>query len=32
MLSIETVFDEELAADKVFRSLLIEGVSSLQSR
>ncbi|WP_232828269.1 mannitol dehydrogenase family protein [Kribbella monticola] len=31
MLSIETVFDKELAADKVFRSLLIEGVSSLQS-
>ncbi|TDU87092.1 fructuronate reductase [Kribbella voronezhensis] len=31
MLSIESVFDKELAADKLFRSLLIEGVGSLQS-
>jgi fructuronate reductase len=30
MLSVETVFDGELAADKVFRSLLVEGVTSLQ--
>lgn len=32
MLAVETVFDGELAGDKVFRSLLVEGVSSLQSR
>ncbi|QNE23292.1 mannitol dehydrogenase family protein [Kribbella qitaiheensis] len=32
MLAVETVFDGELAADKVFRSLLVEGVTSLQSR
>jgi fructuronate reductase len=30
LLSVDTVFDEELAADKTFRSLLIEGVTSLQ--
>jgi len=30
MLSVETVFDGELAADKTFRSLLVEGVTSLQ--
>jgi len=30
MLSVERVFDGELAADKTFRSLLVEGVTSLQ--
>jgi fructuronate reductase len=32
MLSVDTVFDGELAADKVFRSLLVEGVTALQGR
>ncbi len=30
LLSVDTVFDEELATDQTFRSLLIEGVISLQ--
>ena len=30
LLSVDTVFDEELAADQTFRALLVEGVTSLQ--
>ena len=32
LLSVDTVFDEELAANQTFRALLIEGVTSLQRR
>ncbi|GAA1655147.1 mannitol dehydrogenase family protein [Kribbella alba] len=31
MLSIDTIFDGELAADKVFRALLVDGVARLQN-